>query len=73
MEIMFFFFALTVADVMRLVYHLAVGNGINTEFCKADEESFRRNFTATFRITFILNSDRLLHSYASRRSINVVS
>jgi hypothetical protein len=51
-------FGSTVADVMRLLYQLAEGNGINVEFCKANEKSSARNFIATFRITFILNSGR---------------
>jgi len=36
------FFGLTVADVMRLAYQLAVRNGINDQFCKRNEKAGRK-------------------------------
>jgi hypothetical protein len=36
------FFGLTVADVMRLAYQLAVRNGINNQCCKRHEKTGRK-------------------------------
>jgi len=35
------FFGLTVADVMRLAYELALRNGIKNQFCKRNEKAGR--------------------------------
>jgi len=36
------FFCLTMADVIRLAYQLAVRNGIKTQFCKRNEKAGRK-------------------------------
>jgi len=36
------FFVLTMADVMRLAYQLAVRNGIKNQFCKRNEKTVRK-------------------------------
>jgi len=36
------FFGLTIADVMRLAYQLAVRNRIKNQFCKRNEEDGRK-------------------------------
>jgi hypothetical protein len=36
------FFGLTMADVMRLTYQLAVRNGIKNQFCKENEKAGRK-------------------------------
>jgi hypothetical protein len=36
------FFSLTVADVIRLAYQLAVRNGIKNQFCKRNEKAGRK-------------------------------
>jgi hypothetical protein len=36
------FFGLTVAEVMRLAYQLAVRNGIKNQFCKRTEKAGRK-------------------------------
>ena len=36
------FFGLTVVDVMRLAYQLAVRNGIKNQFCKRNEKTGRK-------------------------------
>ena len=36
------FFGLTMADVMRLTYQLAVRNGIKNQFCKGNEKAGRK-------------------------------
>ena len=36
------FFGLTVADVVRLAYQLAVRNGIKNQFCKRNEKAGRK-------------------------------
>jgi len=36
------FFGLTMADVMRLAYQLAVRNGIKNQFCKRNEKAGRK-------------------------------
>jgi hypothetical protein len=38
----FFLFGLTMADVMHLVYQLAVRNGIKNQFCKSNEKTGRK-------------------------------
>jgi hypothetical protein len=38
------FFGLTIADVMRLAYQLAVRNGIKNQFCKRNEKAVRKWF-----------------------------
>ena len=38
------FFGLTITDVMRLDYRLAVRNGIKNPFCKRNEKTGRRSF-----------------------------
>jgi len=35
-------FGLTMADVMRLAYQLAVRNGIKNQFCKRNEKAGRK-------------------------------
>jgi len=58
------FFGLTVADVMRLAYQLAVRNGIKNQFCKRSEKAGRNGLKFSYVVIhkFQLEPLKVFHS-----------